>query len=127
MTDRRHSAGVVAFLENVLAEHGLCVPELEVMARAAGLLGQRQSITHAKVFKKAKKSLGIRSIRNGFGDGGEWLWRLERRPASPVSKPVSLEDTYAEALDLDGSCLVFWRKPLMRNRKGLLPSYLFAM
>src|ERR1700722_9745274 len=26
---------------------------------------------------------------DGFGDGGEWLWRLERRPASPVSKPVS--------------------------------------
>src|ERR1700730_16408335 len=98
MTDRRHSAGVVAFLENVLADRGLCVPELEVMARAAGLLGQRQSITHAKVFKKDKKSLGIRSVRNGFGDGGEWLWRLERRPASPVSKPVSIEDTYAEAL-----------------------------
>jgi hypothetical protein len=104
MTDRRHSAGVVAFLENVLADHGLCVPELEVMARAAGLLGQRQSITHAKVFKKAKKSLGIRSVRNGFGDAGEWLWRLERQPASPVSKPLaqpplSIEDTYAEALE----------------------------
>ena len=101
MTDRRHSAGVVAFLENVLADHALCVPELDVMARAAGLLGQRQSITHAKVFKKAKKSLGIRSVRNGFGDGGEWLWRLERPPASPVSKPISIEDTYAEALDLE--------------------------
>ena len=101
MTDRRHSAGVVAFLENVLADRGLCVPELEVMARAAGLLGQRQSITDAKVFKKAKKSLGIKSVRNGFGDAGEWLWQLERQPASPVSKPVSLEDTYAEALDLE--------------------------
>src|SRR6202045_1814163 len=104
MRDRRHSAGAVAFLKNVLADHGLCVPELEVMARAAGLLGQRQSITHAKVFKKAKKSLGIRSVRNGFGDAGEWLWRLERQPASPVSKPLaqpllSIEDTYAEALE----------------------------
>jgi hypothetical protein len=67
------------------------------MARTAGLLGEGQRITHAKVFKKAKKSLGIRSVRNGFGDGGEWLWRLERRPASPVSKPVPIEDTYAEA------------------------------
>ena len=27
--------------------------------------------------------------------------RLERRPASPVSKPVPIEDTYAEALDLE--------------------------
>jgi hypothetical protein len=42
-----------------------------------------------------------------LGDGGKWLWRLERRPASPVSHPlaqplagrVSSEDTYAEALD----------------------------
>jgi hypothetical protein len=73
------------------------------MARAAGLLGEGQRITHAKVFKKAKKSLGIRSVRNGFGDAGEWLWRLERQPASPVSKPLaqpppSIEDTYAKLL-----------------------------
>jgi hypothetical protein len=61
----------------------------------------------ALVFKRAKKFLGIRSVRSGFGDGGEWLWRLERRPASPVSQPlvqplarsVSIEDTYAEGLD----------------------------
>jgi hypothetical protein len=65
------------------------------------LLGEGQRITHAKVFKKAKKFLDIKSVRNGFGDGGEWLWRLERRPASPVSKPISIEDTYAEALDLE--------------------------
>jgi hypothetical protein len=55
------------------------------------------------LFKRAKKVLGIRSLRNGFGDAGEWLWRLERQPASPVSKPLaqpplSIEDTYAEAL-----------------------------
>jgi hypothetical protein len=38
---------------------------------------------------------------------GEWLWRLERQPALPVSHPlvqplarrVSIEDTYAEAHD----------------------------
>jgi hypothetical protein len=71
------------------------------MARAAKLLGEGQRITHAKVFKRAKKVLGIRSLRNGFGDAGEWLWRLERPPASPVSKPISIEDTYAEALDLE--------------------------
>src|ERR1700738_3409829 len=90
---------VTEFVRDALAEDALGVPKLEVMARAAGLLGEGQRITHAKVFKKAKKSLGIRSVRNGFGDGGEWLWWLERRPASPVSEPVSIEDTYAEALD----------------------------
>ena len=91
MIGRGQREGVAAeFLRDVLAGGALGVPKLEAMARTAGLLGEGQRITHAKVFKKAKKSLGIRSVRNGFGDGGEWLWRLERRPASPVSKPVSL-------------------------------------
>ena len=105
MTGRGQREGVVAeFLRDVLAGRALGVPKLEAMARTAGLLGEGQRITHAKVFKKAKKSLGIRSVRNGFGDAGEWLWRLERQPASPVSKPLaqpplSIEDTYAEALE----------------------------
>src|SRR5262249_36838293 len=48
------------------------------MARAAGLLGERQRITHAKVFRRAKVLLGIRSIRDGFGPGGGWAWELPR-------------------------------------------------
>ena len=105
MIGRGQREGVAAeFLRDVLAGGALGVPKLEAMARTAGLLGEGQRITHAKVFKKAKKSLGIRSVRNGFGDAGEWLWRLERQPASPVSKPfaqppLSIEDTYAEALE----------------------------
>jgi hypothetical protein len=107
MIGRGQREGVAAeFLRDVLAGGALGVPKLEAMARTAGLLGEGQRITHAKVFKKAKKSLGIRSVRNGFGDAGEWLWQLERQPASPVSKPLaqpplSIEDTYAEALDLE--------------------------
>src|SRR6476661_6379053 len=89
MPSRRSEALVTEFLRDALSVDALGVPELEARARAAGLLGQRQSITHAKVFKKAKKSLGIRSVRNGFGDAGEWLWQLERQPASPVSKPLA--------------------------------------
>jgi hypothetical protein len=99
MLHRRSEDLVIEFLGDALALGALGVPELEARARAAGLLGEGQRITHAKVFKRTKKFLGIKSVRNGFGDGGEWLWRLERRPASPVSKPVSIEDTYAEALD----------------------------
>src|SRR3979411_2596178 len=99
MTSRSLEAVVAEFLRNVLASDALGVPKLEARARAAGLLGEGQRITHAKVFKKAKKSLGIRSVRNGFGDAGEWLWQLERQPASPVSKPLakpplSTEDTH---------------------------------
>jgi hypothetical protein len=101
MTGRAQREGVAAeFLREALAGGALGVPKLEVMARAAGLLGEGQCITHSKVFKGAKKSLGIRSVRNGFGDGGEWLWRLERQPDPPVREPpVSIEDTYAEAHD----------------------------
>ena len=100
MPRRLSEAVVTEFLRDALAVDSVGVPELEARARAAGLLGESQRITHAKVFKRTKKFLGIKSVRNGFGDGGEWLWRLERRPASPVSKPLaqpplSIEDTYA--------------------------------
>jgi hypothetical protein len=57
----------------------LGVPKLEVMARAAGLLGEHQSITHIRVFKRAKKSLGIRSLRAGFGARAQWRWQLPRQ------------------------------------------------
>jgi hypothetical protein len=73
MPSRRSEALVTEFLRDALAVDSVDVPELEARARAAGLLGERQRITHAKVFKRAKKFLGIRSVRNGFGDAGEWL------------------------------------------------------
>jgi hypothetical protein len=65
------------------------------MARAAGLLGQNQHITNAKLFRRAKSSLGIRSIREGFGAGGGWAWELPldsegRAPTpSPIGAPSS--------------------------------------
>ena len=70
---------VTQFLRDALAEDALGAPKLEVMARAAGLLGQRQSITHIRVFKRAKKSLGIRSLRVGFGARSQWRWQLQRQ------------------------------------------------
>ena len=56
--------------------------KLEVMARGAGLLGQ--SITHIRVFKRAKKSLGIRSFRAGFGARSEWRWQLPRQSEGSI-------------------------------------------
>jgi hypothetical protein len=44
---------VTQFLRDALADTALSVPKLEAMARAAGLLGEGQRITHAKVFKRA--------------------------------------------------------------------------
>jgi hypothetical protein len=82
-TDRAHNATAVAdFLQRALVGGALDVTQLEAMARGAGLLG-RQQIQHTKAFKKAKKSLGIRSIREGFGSKGKWAWLL---PAKPVTR-----------------------------------------
>src|SRR6478672_6777192 len=53
-------------------------------ARATGLLGQRQSITHIKVFKRAKRSLGIRSVRTGFGARSRWLWQLPQQSEASI-------------------------------------------
>jgi hypothetical protein len=106
MIRHRHLAGLVAeFLDDALAGGGIAVPELDVMARAAGLLGEHQDITHAKLFKAAKKALGIRSVRNGFGAAGQWLWLLDKRdsPRGTETSPQRIaggvavvEDTYAE-------------------------------
>ena len=57
---------IAKFLRDALARDDVGVPTLEVMARRAGLLGEHQRITHAKLFRAAKKTLGIRSLR-GFG------------------------------------------------------------
>ena len=90
MSRHCHSDLVAEFLRGALASGAKGVPKLEVLARTAGLLGERQSITHAKAFKRAKKSLGIRSVRNGFGSRGEWLWVLDQ-PVSEAKRRVPPE------------------------------------
>jgi hypothetical protein len=60
MNDRPVESVVTDFLRSALAGSAVSVPNLETMARAAGLLGKRQRVTHAKLFKRAKKTLGIR-------------------------------------------------------------------
>jgi hypothetical protein len=74
---------VAEFLRHSLQGGALGVPELEAKARTAGLLGKDQRITHAKPFKQVKKSLGIKSVRSGFGSSGEWVWLLDEQPAEP--------------------------------------------
>ena len=84
---RRHSE-VTKFLRDALAVDALGVPKLEAMARSAGLLREGQRITQAKLFRRAKGSLRIRSIRDGFGAGGGWSWELP--PASDVPATISI-------------------------------------
>src|SRR6516165_7078222 len=47
-----------------------------VMNLPPSLMGERQRITDAKAFKRAKYSLRIRSVRAGFGPNGSWRWEL---------------------------------------------------
>jgi hypothetical protein len=76
-------------LRDALAVDALGVPELEARARAAGILGERQQISHAKVFKHAKKSLGIRSLRAGFGARSQRRWQLPRQSDPAAVKTES--------------------------------------
>ena len=87
---RAREAVAADFLRKALAAKAVGAPQLDMMARVAGLLGEGQSITHAKVFRQAKKSLGIRSIRDGVGPRGGWAWELpsNREESAPTSSPV---------------------------------------
>jgi hypothetical protein len=83
------------FLRKALADEALGVPKLDAIARAAGLLGERQHITNAKVFRRAKRSLQIRSIRNGFGIGGGWSWELPPGPDAPARFAATTQERSA--------------------------------
>jgi hypothetical protein len=95
MTIRAREAVAAELLRKALAAKAVGVPQLDMMARAAGLLGEGQNITQAKVFRQAKKSLGIRSVRDGFGAGGGWAWELPRRSEErePCAWPVVPQST----------------------------------
>src|SRR4029077_1481520 len=91
---------VTKFLRDALAVDAVGVPELDEKARAKGLLGERQHITDAKVFKRAKKSLGIKSLRAGFGARSRWLWEL-RQPNEPSLKTQQSEATPVRCVPID--------------------------
>jgi len=83
MTIRVREAVVAEFLRKALLGDALAVPKLEAIVGRAGLLGEGQRITQAKLFRRAKRSLGIRSRRDGFGVGGGWAWQLPRGSEGP--------------------------------------------
>jgi hypothetical protein len=87
---------VTTFLKGVLADAPVDVAMLEVMARSAELLGERQRISTAKPFRKAKSALGIQSIRDGFGPGGAWLWKLPRDREAPAASSIKRQPVCTE-------------------------------
>jgi hypothetical protein len=94
---------VLAFLRGAFADGPLSVVRLEVEARGAMLLGEAQSITHAKAFKRAKRELAIRSVREGFGEAGEWFWALPQHPSLDVAQSAGRPSTTAgKPEDLSG-------------------------
>src|SRR5437763_12403800 len=117
---RRSTTAVTDFLRDSLSNGAFAVPDLEAKARVAGLLGQRQQIRHAKAFKKAKKSLGIRSVRNGFGRGGKWTWLLPIRSAPLKTEPTSSPDaTASEEARLDVAVEILERIPTELQGRGI--------
>jgi hypothetical protein len=87
---RAREAGVAAFLRKALAAEPLGVRKLNAMARAAGLLTERQRITDARVFRQAKTALGIQSMRHGFGPRGGWAWELPRNGEESAPSPSAI-------------------------------------
>jgi hypothetical protein len=87
VTSAERSTTVLAFLQNALVGGRVAVSDLTNKARAAGLLGERQAISTAKLFRAAKKALGVISLRVGFGPTGEWFWSL---PDQTLSAAPSL-------------------------------------
>jgi hypothetical protein len=95
--DRCAQARVTAFLRKSLAKAAQDVLKLEAMARTEGLLGERQRITHAKTFKRAKHSLRIKSVRAGFGPNGGWRWELPcDRDEASATPPITRLPVRAE-------------------------------
>jgi hypothetical protein len=91
MNIRPAESDVKKFLIAALRQRARAVVSLEVKARAAGLLSEDQHITDARVFKRAKKSLGIKSMRAGFGARSHWLWQLPR-----LNQEVQEEDAASQ-------------------------------
>jgi hypothetical protein len=77
---------IETFLKVAFAGGEKAVVALQEKARAAGLLGERQTITDSKSFRSAKAVLRVRSHRVGFGRGAIWFWVL---PALPASEPTT--------------------------------------
>jgi len=100
MRSRRSDVLVTEFLRDALAADALGVPQLEARGRAAGLLGERQRITDAKAFKRAKKSLRIKSVRAGFGPRSQWLWQLSQ-PNEPSLRPEQSEAAPLRCVPID--------------------------
>jgi hypothetical protein len=120
----RSSSPIVDFLQRSLVGGAVGVPELEVKARSAGLLGERQQIQHAKAFKKAKKALGIQSIRNGFGSGGKWAWSMPLQAAHTAIVTIANSNGDAKEQPSVGDAKLPDRAPAESESHGIVRQWI---
>jgi len=70
-----HKDDCISFLRQVLANGPMnVVPNLEVEARGAGLLGESQRISQSKPFRAAREALGV--VPEKASMTGGWVWAL---------------------------------------------------
>src|SRR5215211_2335089 len=89
------------FLTHALAQGPVPVLELERRAREVGLLGGGRNISQTKVFRKARRSLGIRA----FQHRRYWLWALLDAAASethPKSEAIGSSDALLPPSSITG-------------------------
>jgi energy-coupling factor transporter ATP-binding protein EcfA2 len=81
---------VVEFLQDVLSTGPMEVGDVELQARAAGLLGDDKRLRETKPFRNARKKLGVTVKRVGFGPGAHHIlslpdtMRAQQTQAGPI-------------------------------------------
>jgi hypothetical protein len=74
--ERSAKDDAIDFLSCELEKGPRPVTEIEMAARAAGLLGATQEISQSKPFRQARKVLRVCIKREGFGPGAFYVWHL---------------------------------------------------
>ncbi|MBV9629392.1 MAG: hypothetical protein JO230_14950, partial [Xanthobacteraceae bacterium] len=92
-------AEAIGFLRDLFG-HEMRVPvrDIEVQARAFGLLKPNQSISQCRPLRDARITLGLQAVRTGFAKDGSWSWampgapteeRAEAQPKQERTRPVA--------------------------------------
>jgi hypothetical protein len=104
--DRSNKDEAADFLRAVLAGGPEPVKEIERQAIEASLLGDGKPIGDSKVFRLARKKLGVKSHRQGGAAGaGQWVWELPGEPKAPqesLRRPTPGEGALANSGRLSG-------------------------
>ena len=69
----------IAFLQTILAKGPMCVADIELQARSAGMLGASTPINKDKPFRDAKDALGIDPKYDGHNR--KWCWDMGKAPS----------------------------------------------